>query len=98
MLGFRVLGFRGLRFRVRGLPAVAAVGLVGEVSVSVQRPKNPTWTSQLSIEIIISDAWGSMSINNTYIGPQCLQISPRLGYLEPATTMGSWEVQANSKP
>ena len=27
--------------------------------------------------------WGSMSINNTYIGPQYLEIVPTLGYLEP---------------
>ena len=27
--------------------------------------------------------WGSMSRNNAYIGPQCLQIVPTLGYLEP---------------
>ena len=27
--------------------------------------------------------WGSMSIDDTYIGPQCLYIVPTLGHLEP---------------
>ena len=42
--------------------------------------------------------WGAMSINNTYIGPQCIQIVPTLGYLEPLglvhSAQGQWSMQS----